>query len=107
MVQFSYNSHMPIKPQPYRPRHRPARAPDLRGSSTARGYGTNHRKLRLMHLRNHPLCIVCGGPATEMDHKDGNVYNLAEDNLQSYCKPHHSEKTAREQGVFGRGATNA
>jgi len=77
-----------------------------RGSSAARGYGSRWRKLRLMYLRAHPLCAVCGEPATDVDHivPRGRGGTDAGDNLQSLCKPHPGEKPADEVG--GRGGAN-
>ena len=55
------------------------------------------RRLRLMHLREHPLCVVCNGPANEVDHitprriDDEGIYDP--DNLQSMCKACHTRKT--------------
>ena len=65
------------------------------------------RKLRLMHLRRHPLCVQCQAegittPATQVDHitpHDGNIalmYDVS--NLQGLCATHHSRKTAAESG---------
>lgn len=111
---------------PYRPRHPCARpgCPELitsdrrycdehertlqrsynaaRPSASRRGYGPSWRQLRLMFLREHPLC-ACGAPATEVDH----IVPLArggtneESNLQALCKACHSAKTAREDGRWG------
>lgn len=71
-----------------------------RGSASQRGYGARWRRLRAMQLNAHPLCVVCGRAATDVDHiisrrKGGTD---VEDNLQSMCHQHHSEKTNREDG---------
>ena len=73
-----------------------------RPSPESRGYGTRHRKLRLIVLREEPICRVCGKePATDMDHIDGDVNNVARSNLQGLCKLCHGRKTVREQGALG------
>jgi 5-methylcytosine-specific restriction enzyme A len=79
-----------------------------RGTSTQRGYGANHRRLRKMVLAQEPLCRYCTErgdvePATELDHIDGNQWNLKWENLQGLCKSCHSRKTVKEQGALGRG----
>jgi len=82
-----------------------------RVSSTQRGYTYQWQKARAAYLLIHPLCVECqtGGkvrPATEVDHiiphqGDQELF-WDESNWQGLCKPHHSEKTAREDGGFGR-----
>jgi 5-methylcytosine-specific restriction protein A len=76
-----------------------------RGSAASRGYDARWRRLRLMFLREHPLCALCGAPATEVDHiipiRLGGSNDAA--NLQALCKSCHSAKTAREDGRWGRG----
>ena len=76
-----------------------------RGTSTQRGYGVTHRRLRKIVMAEQPLCPEClkdgkVEPGTEMDHIDGNPMNRARKNLQMLCKRHHSLKTVREQGGF-------
>ena len=55
-----------------------------------------------MYLSTHPLCS-CGARATEVDHIDslrsGGTH--ADSNLRAMCKPCHSSRTAREQGIGG------
>ena len=76
-----------------------------RPSACKRGYGRRWEKLRRMVLRRQPLCQWpgCNKPATDVDHI---VAKPAGDdsfeNLQALCHPHHSEKTARYDGAFGR-----
>jgi 5-methylcytosine-specific restriction protein A len=79
-----------------------------RGSPSRRGYDAAWRRIRLEHLRHHPLCVQCQAegqtvPATDVDHKvplrRGGTN--ANGNLQSLCRPHHSRKTALEDGRFG------
>ena len=92
------------------PEHRKAYRRELsrdydraRGTPTERGYGVNHQRLRGMVLREEPLCRHClreGSltPSTDMDHIDGNQWNLERDNLQGLCKSCHAIKTRKEQG---------
>ena len=72
-----------------------------RGSSAERGYGAVWRRIREAHLAAHPLCVVCGKPASHVDHADGNNKNNRPSNLQSMCPGDHSAKTCREDGGFG------
>lgn len=75
-----------------------------RPSSAARGYDAQWRKIRAEHLAEHPYCISCGAPATEVDHilpiSEGGTHDYA--NLQAMCKSCHSRKTAKRDGGFGR-----
>lgn len=81
-----------------------------RPSAARRGYGHRWRKLRLMVLREEPLCRDPFGahegqpvPATDVDHimprERGGTD--ARENLRPLCKRCHSEKTAREDGRWG------
>ena len=79
-----------------------------RGSSTERGYGARHRRIREVVRREEPLCMEClktgqVTPSNEMEHIDGNALNTERANLQMLCKACHSRKTIREQGGFGNG----
>ncbi len=72
-------------------------------------YNAQHRKLRAIVLRRDPLCKEClrqgrkpPAPSTEMDHIDGNPWNVTRENLQGLCKPCHSRKTVAEQGGLGQ-----
>lgn len=56
-------------------------------------------------MAEHPVCAMCGAPATDLDHKvphKGDV-SLFWDmgNWQALCAGCHSAKTAREDGGFG------
>ena len=79
-----------------------------RPSSTARGYDGEWRRLRAAFLVAHPLCCVvgCGKPATDADHiadvRRHPDLRLAWSNLRPYCHPHHSQRTARDQGFAVR-----
>ena len=78
-----------------------------RGTTAERGYGANHQKLRKVIMAEAPLCPKCEAhgilqAGEEMDHIDGNPWNLERENLQMLCGFHHKQKTAREQGAgFG------
>lgn len=85
----------------YCPVHKPKRKdPQGRPNSNARGYGGAWRKARLLFLKLHPVCVVCGQPATDVDHiiphKGDKKLFWAVDNLQPLCHSCHSKKTSRE-----------
>lgn len=68
-------------------------------SSTARGYGANWSKLRMMKLRADPMCEVCQhAPAVQVDHIKAKAHGGTDDpsNLQSICRECHQAKTSRE-----------
>lgn len=85
-----------------------------RGTAESRGYGWEWKKLRAkILLRDGYICQVCAGrglatPAQAVDH----IVNKARwhaqygsqdgcdepNNLQSICKPCHTEKTQQEAG---------
>lgn len=80
-----------------------------RGSSTQRGYNYSWRKIRLMVLREEPLCRACKEinkitAANEVDHIDNNSRNNLRANLQPLCKSCHSRKTVK--GINGVGGLN-
>ncbi len=93
---------MPIRP----PKHRPL-AIKARPNSTIRGYTWRWRRYRLTFLREHPLCVRCGYAAEHVDHivpvagaDDPGFWD--ETNHQALCARCHNEKTAKEDGGFGR-----
>lgn len=51
-----------------------------------------------MYIRQHPVCVVCDAPATDVDHilpkRRGGTDQ--ESNLQSLCSTCHNRKTNRE-----------
>jgi 5-methylcytosine-specific restriction protein A len=70
-----------------------------RPSARHRGYDRRWEAARAAYLQAHPLCVVCGQQATEVDHAipialGGAMWDEA--NWQALCKPHHSAKTMRE-----------
>jgi len=53
-------------------------------------------------LRDRYCCRTCGRFGDQVDHINGDASQHVEDDaLQTLCRKHHSEKTAREQGGFG------
>lgn len=92
-------------------REREARRPN----SADRGYDAKWRETRRKFLKAHPLC-ECDEcieldeddrpDATDVDHIDGEGPNgeFGHDwnNLQALSHSHHSRKTVRQDGGFGR-----
>lgn len=76
------------------------RADRSRLSPDARGYNSRWNKARKTYLRHHPLCVVCGEPATEVDHiipHKGDMQLFWDvSNWQSLCHSCHSRKTFSE-----------
>lgn len=71
-----------------------------RGSAASRGYDARWRRVRAMVLAEEPLCWRCLErgevvPGTEVHHIDGDVTNLARENLEPLCKQCHAKETAR------------
>jgi 5-methylcytosine-specific restriction protein A len=103
---------MPHAPQHHRP-PQPPRPPERRGNSAQRGYGWPWRRYRAAYLLSHPLCVECRAegrltPAPDVDHTeavsgpdDPRFWDGA--NHRGLCHAHHSAKTVREDGGFGRG----
>lgn len=82
-----------------------ARIERYRGTSTARGYDSQWRKVREQALRRDGyVCVLCSQAgrvslAQEVDHIIPLVQGGARldlNNTQSLCAEHHAEKTARE-----------
>lgn len=69
-------------------------------NSNARGYNYRWQQFRKIYLMEHSICVICGQPATDVDHiKDHNgdkVLFWNEKNLQALCHSCHSKKTAKE-----------
>ena len=76
-----------------------------RGTASARGYGSEWRKIREAFLLAKPWCEVegCRELATEAHHRkrlrDGGTHHPS--NLVALCKSHHSQLSATEDGGFG------
>jgi 5-methylcytosine-specific restriction protein A len=87
------------------PTHRPARVslPDGRPSAARRGYDARWRVLRLVVLRDRPVCEDCHRAASHhVDHVDGDVANTDLSNLRALCHSCHSKKTVARDHGFGR-----
>ena len=89
-----------------------ARQERQRGSSHARGYDGQWKKLRDLKLSTDPICQImthCEGvPANEVDHiipiADRPELRLEWDNLQSACHRCHTAKTFRENSRHPAGS---
>jgi 5-methylcytosine-specific restriction endonuclease McrA len=73
-----------------------------RPSASARGYDSAWQKARAAFLMKHPRCVMCGAPATVVDHKIPHRGDKAKfwdsNNWQSLCTPHHnSTKQSQER----------
>ncbi len=80
----------------------PTGATRKRASRQERGYDDAWYALRAKHLATNPVCVRCGGPAEQVDHKkpfDGvdDPLRLDDGNLQSLCIVCHAKKTAEDQ----------
>lgn len=82
--------------------HRNRQHDEQRGSAAHRGYDRRWRRVRLMQLRQYPLCTDCNAAgrvtaATEVHHiiavRDGGTNEQS--NLLSLCKSCHSTRTNR------------
>ena len=91
---------MPYRPPIHQPMHKTTRRPpDNRPSPSARGYDRRWQRFRLWYLRRNPICLECGGIASEVHH----VTPLAKapegkfdlNNLAALCKRCHSRHTAK------------
>lgn len=96
---------MPIRPKTHAERMAATRPQRIdatpRPSPCKMGYGRTWEKLRLMVLRDQPICAHCQrAPATEVDHIIAKAKGGDNDraNLVGLCKPCHSVKTCREDG---------
>ncbi len=83
------------------PKHEELRKPFAsapRRKTDEKGYTYGWKKIRRAFLEEHPWCVVCGLPATEVDHvvplSQGGTRD--DSNLRSYCKPDHAAKTAAD-----------
>lgn len=67
-----------------------------------RGYDESWREARDAYLREHPICCLCGEPATVVDHivphRGDEVQFWNRRNWQPLCASCHSSKTAHEDG---------
>jgi 5-methylcytosine-specific restriction enzyme A len=80
-----------------------------RPGARARGYDADWLPVRARVLQHSPLCCEpgCLEAATEVDHvqsvRDRPDLRLAEFNLRTFCKRHHSARTARDHGFARKG----
>ena len=87
---------------------------DRRKPGERRAYDTARwrNEIRPAQLREQPLCEDCLAlgivtAATDVDHRDGDQWNAAPENLRSLCHKCHSTKTALHDGAFGKPAKRA
>jgi 5-methylcytosine-specific restriction endonuclease McrA len=113
---------MPMRPDVHRPLGTPTREQaearrkafidQHRPSAAERGYDAAWRACRRRFIEKHPECCAdgCGRPTEEVDHiqsvRERPDLRLAWSNLRPYCRHHHSQRTALDQG-FARGGGSA
>ena len=82
------------------------RADDERASANDRGYTFAWRKARKAWIIRHPLCAICGQPATDVDHiiphRGNRELFWDSSNWQSLCHECHSKKSYTERHSTGR-----
>ena len=78
---------------------------DDRATANQRGYGIVWKSVRLMKLRETPLCEACHGlkPARIVHHIDENPHNNSADNLRSLCFVCHEKIHGRMKDPPGVG----
>lgn len=74
--------------------HDPRRNDQVRKTARQRGYDRAWQVLRVQHLAAHPLCVLCGGPGVDVDHRESvraaPHRRLDPLNLMTLCHRHHS-----------------
>src|SRR5437588_8087367 len=76
---------LPPRSKPPRDPHKPKRR-----TTTERGYGTDHEKLRTIVIAQEPVCSICKNALSEqMHHKDGNAFNRERSNVTGVCRSCH------------------
>lgn len=88
---------MPTAPKivPTTPRKQ---TPPTRGTTTERGYGWAHQKLRARLLEKHPLCQRCEQRwSVHLHHKDRDPHNRRASNLEMLCEPCHAAEHAGDR----------
>jgi 5-methylcytosine-specific restriction endonuclease McrA len=79
-----------------------------RPSARERGYDKDWYRFRDAFLTAFPRCCHpgCAERATEVDHiisvRDRPDLRLSQSNCRPFCKPHHSKRTASDQGFARR-----
>jgi len=99
-----------VKGEAYCEEHLKAKAKESdsrRLNAYQRGYTSKWDKVRRVFLMTHPLCVICGRPATDVDHivphrGDKRLF-WDQNNWQPLCHECHSRKTVKEDGGFGNG----
>lgn len=81
-------------------RERWNRIEEQRLSANERGYTSAWVRARKQYLMEHPLCAMCGKPATDVDHivphRGDRQLFWNRNNWQSLCHECHSRKTLTE-----------
>lgn len=81
------------------------RADEERPSADSRGYTFEWRKARKAWIIRHPLCAICGAPATDVDHiiphRGNRELFWDTGNWQSLCHECHSRKSYGERRKSG------
>ena len=77
------------------------RADQERPSANDRGYTSEWRRARKAWIIRHPLCAICGNPATDVDHiiphRGDRKLFWDSGNWQSLCHECHSRKSYTER----------
>lgn len=70
-------------------------------------YTSRWRQTSREFLKKYPICFICGGKATVVDHIQPHRGNLDlfydDNNLQPLCQRCHSRKTLAENNYFKKG----
>lgn len=84
---------------PGRPKFVPAGvvpASRLKKTTTARGYGTEHQRVRRQVLRERPVCERCRDRfSAVLHHKDRDTFNRDPANLEALCVECHDREHGR------------
>jgi 5-methylcytosine-specific restriction protein A len=85
-----------------RDKQRKQRFDQKRPSASARGYDSKWRSYREAYLRKHPTCVMCGAPASVVDHVKAHKGDMnlfwRHDNHQALCATcHNSRKQSLER----------
>ncbi|GKX34646.1 MAG: hypothetical protein MnENMB40S_22640 [Rhizobiaceae bacterium MnEN-MB40S] len=80
---------------------RKARHDRNRPNSSRRGYNGAWEKARKAYLEQHPDCVICGAPATTVDHIIAHKGDMAlfwsKQNWQSLCAHCHNSTKQRQE----------
>lgn len=82
--------------------HPKAESEDKRPSAAERGYTAKWQRFAKFFLMAHPVCAICGAPATCVDHKDmpadvmkevyGGAFDYDESHYQALCNSCNARK---------------